>query len=134
MITASVSSWRTMRIRPAPSAARSDISRCLADARASAQDQDTALLPVEQLYPFPTAQLGDVLRGYPQLQEVVWVQEEERNQGAWLCVRDAIEAALPEAVRLRAVYRPDTASGPTASKVSHYAQQASLVQAVFAQG
>ena len=106
----------------------------LADARASAQDQDTALLPVEQLYPFPTAQLGDVLRGYPQLQEVVWVQEEERNQGAWLCVRDAIEAALPETVRLRAVYRPDTASGPTASKASHYAQQASLVQAVFAQG
>ena len=105
----------------------------LDDARAKAQDGNTALLSVEQLYPFPTAQLGEVLRSYPQLQEVVWVQEEERNQGAWLCVRDAIEAALPGSVRLRGVYRPDTASGPTASKASHYAQQASLMQAVFAQ-
>ncbi|HZG19213.1 MAG TPA: 2-oxoglutarate dehydrogenase E1 component [Herbaspirillum sp.] len=106
----------------------------LAAARDKVQDARTALLSVEQLYPFPTAQLGEMLHTWPALEEVLWVQEEERNQGAWLCVRDAIEAALPAAVRLRAVYRPDTASGPTASKATHYAQQASLMHAVFPQG
>ncbi|WP_288392869.1 2-oxoglutarate dehydrogenase E1 component [uncultured Herbaspirillum sp.] len=104
----------------------------LAAARSQVVNDETVLLSVEQLYPFPTQALGERLNSYPNLAEVIWVQEEERNQGAWLCVRDAIEAALPAGVPLRAVYRPDTATGPTASKTTHYAQQAALMQAVFA--
>lgn len=103
----------------------------LADARSQAGDTATALLAVEQLHPFPVESLAAQLRGYPQLEEVIWVQEEERKQGAWLCVRDAIEAAMPTQAGLRAVTRPDTDSGPTASKATHYLQQAALVQAVF---
>ncbi|WP_343724432.1 2-oxoglutarate dehydrogenase E1 component [Herbaspirillum huttiense] len=103
----------------------------LADGRRKAGDTRTVLLTVEQLHPFPEDRLGAVLRSYPQLEEVIWVQEEERKQGAWLCVRDAIEAALPLQVRLRALTRPDTDAGPTASKARHYAQQAALVQSVF---
>ena len=103
----------------------------LADARSKAGDTATALLAVEQLHPFPVESLAGQLGAYPQLEEVIWVQEEERKQGAWLCVRDAIEAALPVQARLRAVTRPDTDSGPTASKAAHYAQQAALMQAVF---
>jgi 2-oxoglutarate dehydrogenase E1 component len=38
---------------------------------------------VEQLYPFPAAQIGDILRGYPNAQDVVWVQEEPENMGGW---------------------------------------------------
>lgn len=103
----------------------------LADGRSKVGDTRTALLTVEQLHPFPVETLGEVLRSYPQLEEVIWVQEEERKQGAWLCVRESIESALPAQARLRAVTRPDTDSGPTASKARHYAQQAALVQAVF---
>ncbi|BEV15968.1 2-oxoglutarate dehydrogenase E1 component [Herbaspirillum sp. DW155] len=103
----------------------------LADGRSQAGDTRTALLTVEQLHPFPVDTLSEVLRGYPYLEEVIWVQEEERKQGAWLCVREAIESALPAQARLRAVTRPDTDTGPTASKARHYAQQAALVQAVF---
>lgn len=107
------------------------VSHDLAEARSQAGDTATALLAVEQLHPFPVESLAAQLRGYPQLEEVIWVQEEERKQGAWLCVRDAIEAAMPTQAGLRAVTRPDTDSGPTASKATHYLQQAALVQAVF---
>ncbi|WP_299540523.1 2-oxoglutarate dehydrogenase E1 component [uncultured Herbaspirillum sp.] len=103
----------------------------LVDGRTRAGDVRTALLTVEQLHPFPQDRLAEVLRSYPNLEEVIWVQEEERKQGAWLCVRDAIEASLPAQAGLRAVTRPDTDSGPTASKIRHYAQQAALVEAVF---
>jgi len=103
----------------------------LARGRDEAGDEATAILSVEQLYPFPTPSLSQVLAGYAAVEEVIWVQEEERNQGAWLCVREAIEASLPAAVRLRAVCRDNTASGPTASKSVHYAQQLQLVREVF---
>jgi 2-oxoglutarate dehydrogenase E1 component len=42
-----------------------------------------ALVRVEQLYPFPAAELGQALESYPNLQEVVWMQEEPQNMGAW---------------------------------------------------
>ncbi|MFJ3054707.1 2-oxoglutarate dehydrogenase E1 component [Herbaspirillum sp. NPDC087042] len=103
----------------------------LARGQAEAGDDVTAILSVEQLYPFPAASLGQVLEGYPALEEVIWVQEEERSQGAWLCVREDIEASLPATVRLRAVCRDNTASGPTASKSVHHARQMQLVQEVF---
>ncbi|MBE7555909.1 MAG: 2-oxoglutarate dehydrogenase E1 component [Anaerolineales bacterium] len=42
-----------------------------------------ALVRIEQLYPFPTAELQQALEAYPRLQEVVWMQEEPQNMGAW---------------------------------------------------
>lgn len=99
--------------------------------RKRAGDQSTVLMSVEELYPFPSASLCEALGRYPGLEEVIWVQEEERSQGAWLCVREAIEACLPARVRLRSVCRADTASGPTASRVVYLAQQAALVLEVF---
>lgn len=95
---------------------------------------ESAILTVEQLYPFPSRRLSRELARHPHLTELIWVQEEERSQGAWLCVREAIESALPAGVRLRAVCRDNTASGPTASKSLHQAQQERLVREVFADG
>ena len=45
--------------------------------------QDTAIVRVEQLYPFPRADIQDVLDRYSEAKEVVWCQEEPRNQGTW---------------------------------------------------
>ena len=45
--------------------------------------QDTAIVRVEQLYPFPRADIQNILDRYPEAEEVVWCQEEPRNQGTW---------------------------------------------------
>ncbi len=56
----------------------------------------TALIRLEQLYPFPTGALEEVLAGYANLREVVWLQEEPRNMGAWAFVRPHLERVMAE--------------------------------------
>ncbi len=90
------------------------------------QARQVALVRVERLYPFPSDELADVLKGYPSATSLVWVQEETRNQGAWPLVRDALEP-LAGAMQLSEVSRPVTAAGATASAVVHAHQQRALV-------
>ena len=58
-----------------------------------------AIVRVEELYPFPAAEIGQIIAGYGGLAEVVWVQEEPRNLGAWTFVaprlRDLLDGRLP---------------------------------------
>ena len=63
-------------------------------ARDAGGDTRTALIRVEQLYPFPTSELAVALAAFQQLEEVVWAQEEEKKHGAWHFVRDEIEQAM----------------------------------------
>ena len=55
----------------------------LVERRSKASIDDTAILRVEQLYPFPAAQIQTLIAQYPNAEEVVWCQEEAANQGAW---------------------------------------------------
>ncbi|WP_431287295.1 2-oxoglutarate dehydrogenase E1 component [Roseateles chitinivorans] len=107
--------------------ARQAMAGSLADPMAGA----TALVRVEQLYPFPREALAAVLQRYPLVEEIVWTQEETRNQGPWHFVRDELEALLPTGARLREVSRAVTAAGATASPVIHRWQQAELVRRAF---
>ena len=59
--------------------------------------EDVAMIRLEQLYPFPKAELLEVLSRYNNVQEITWCQEEPRNQGAWFQIRHRIEDALDEA-------------------------------------
>ena len=58
-----------------------------------------AIIRIEQLYPFPEQHLADVLAQYPNLEIVVWCQEEPLNQGAWYCsqhhMRKVIQLGRP---------------------------------------
>ena len=64
----------------------------------AARDQrkatDTAIVRIEQLYPFPEAEFAEVLARYPTAGEIVWVQEEPRNMGAWAFVRGWIQPTI----------------------------------------
>ena len=55
---------------------------------------NVALVRVEELSPFPTAQLRDTLAKYKNVKEVVWSQEEHRNMGAWSFVKPRFEQIL----------------------------------------
>ncbi|UXH77088.1 2-oxoglutarate dehydrogenase E1 component [Roseateles amylovorans] len=100
----------------------------LSGREAQPEAASTALVRVEQLYPFPSAALAAVLRRYPQAEQITWVQEETRNQGAWHFVRDELTSLLPAGVALREVSRAVTAAGATASAAIHRQQQAALVR------
>jgi 2-oxoglutarate dehydrogenase E1 component len=62
-----------------------------------------ALVRLERLYPFPHAELAALLERYPRVSEVVWLQEEPRNMGAWSFVAPYLEAVLPRRLGVRYV-------------------------------
>src|SRR5580704_10243207 len=102
----------------------------LLKARAEKGDRSVALVRLEQLYPFPSKALADVLRRYPHA-EVVWCQEEPQNMGAWGFVDRRIEQMLAgldvAAKRLRFVGRAEAASPATGLFRRHAQEQAHLV-------
>ncbi|MDX3900291.1 MAG: 2-oxoglutarate dehydrogenase E1 component [Sphingobium sp.] len=103
----------------------------LIEARDAAGDQNTQIVRVEQLYPFPTDALATRLKRMTNLEEVIWCQEEPRNNGAWFHVEPYIEEALGLADRapMRARYagRKAAASPATGLAKRHVAEQGALV-------
>jgi 2-oxoglutarate dehydrogenase E1 component len=102
----------------------------LIEARDKAGDTQTEILRIEQLYPFPSEPLAKRLKAMPQLEELVWAQEEPRNNGAWFFVEAPIEACLNEAghlLRPRYAGRDASASPATGLAKRHAAQQAALI-------
>ena len=93
---------------------------------------DVAIVRVEQLYPFPKAQLADELARYGSATEVVWVQEEPLNQGAWYQIRHKLTDALAPGQTLRYVGRPRSAAPACGSYKLHQAQQQALVDEALA--
>jgi 2-oxoglutarate dehydrogenase E1 component len=104
----------------------------LAAARRKREDRTVALVRVEQLYPVPGAQIREVLAAYPNATDVVWTQEEPANQGAWSHIALSLPEQLPAEVRLRRLSRRAAASPAAGSSKVHEAEQAALVEAVFA--
>jgi 2-oxoglutarate dehydrogenase E1 component len=78
---------------------------------------------LEQLYPFPVAAAGELVRSYPRLDELVWVQEEPQNMGAWRAIRHRLEETLPEGVKLRYAGRPWRASPSEGYPTAHLREQ-----------
>ena len=93
---------------------------------------DIAVVRVEQLYPFPKTQLAEELARYGKATEVVWVQEEPLNQGAWYQIRHKLTDALAPGQTLRYVGRPRSAAPACGSYKLHQAQQQALVDEALA--
>jgi 2-oxoglutarate dehydrogenase E1 component len=98
----------------------------LRHARALTGPDGTALLRLEQLYPFPAQALASVLARYTHCTAIVWAQEEEKSHGAWHFIRDALESLLPAGCRLSCVCRSATPSGAHASIPLHQQEQRRL--------
>ena len=92
--------------------------------------EDVAICRLEQLYPVPSQQLKAMLDEYSNAEEIIWVQEEPENMGAWDFIRPhLIEAAGDRAVRR--VARPRSASPAEGSAVRHAANQQILIDKAF---
>jgi len=86
---------------------------------------------VELLYPFPGAEIGEYARRYPNLKEVVWVQEEPRNMGARKFVMPKIRDLLQPGVTLLDVSRPERSSPAEGYPAAHKAEQERIVAAAY---
>ena len=103
----------------------------LLDARDAAGGADTAIVRLEQLYPFPGEPLIARLQRMTALEDVIWAQEEPKNNGAWFFVEPEIEEALAAAKcnvsRARYAGRKSSASPATGLAKRHQSEQAALV-------
>jgi len=92
-----------------------------------------AIVRLEQLYPFPEAELHDTLLRYPATAPVIWVQEEPHNMGAWRFVKEHISPLLEGSGRLlRYIGRPDSASPAAGSYRRHQHEQMEIIEEAFA--
>jgi 2-oxoglutarate dehydrogenase E1 component len=93
-----------------------------------------AIVRMEQLYPFPSAALEQAVRDFAQLREVLWVQEEPRNMGAWNFVAPRLEALLPRHVRLDYAGRPERASTAEGQAEVHALEQTHIIETALGNG
>jgi len=93
-----------------------------------AEAETVAVARLEQLYPFPVEQTKVLLHAYPNLQELVWVQEEPQNMGPFRAIRHRLEEAKPEGVPLRYVGRPWRASPSEGYPTAHLREQDRIVR------
>ena len=100
--------------------------------RENAGATDTAIVRVEQLYPLPVEQIRAELEKYPRAFDVVWVQEEPMNMGAWQFMAVNLPEHLPEGRTLRRVSRRASASPAVGSAKVHDVEQRQLIAEAFA--
>jgi 2-oxoglutarate dehydrogenase E1 component len=93
---------------------------------------NTAVVRVEQLYPWPYEAVAAELAKYPALTEVVWLQEEPENMGSWNSVKGRLYEALGDRYEIRRVSRASEGSPATGSHTIHGQEQAMILEAAFA--
>jgi 2-oxoglutarate dehydrogenase E1 component len=91
--------------------------------------ETVAVARVELLYPFARDQIAELIGGYPNLKEVVWVQEEPQNMGAWKVMSRRMREIdlLPEGIQLGYIGRPERASPGEGYSAAHAREQERIV-------
>lgn len=99
----------------------------LLDKRRKNEIGNVAIVRIEQLYPFPHAEMGKALADYQHVKDFVWCQEEPQNQGAWYCSQHHFTAALPTGAKLTYAGREASAAPACGYAGLHMHQQEALV-------
>jgi len=92
---------------------------------------DTAIVRVEQLYPLPVDELVEALADYPEATDLVWVQEEPANMGAWPYIALNLPEHLDGRLSLRRISRKASASPAAGSSTAHEAEQVALIESAL---
>ncbi len=133
--------WQRVLDDPAARTQASEIRRMIlcsgkiyVDLATSSEHQahpEVALVRLEQLYPFPEAELRAVLEGYLQLQDLNWVQEEPENMGAWEHLRPQLERLCAGRWRLDYTGRQRSSSPAEGSSARHARNQQEIIHQAF---
>ncbi|HEY1628566.1 MAG TPA: hypothetical protein VGF52_01835, partial [Tepidisphaeraceae bacterium] len=102
----------------------------LAAAREKEKKTDIAIIRIEQLYPFPERELKAALDRYRRAQEVVWVQEEPKNRGAWSFISPRLMELLPDNV-VQYIGRDESASPAAGSSKLHQTEEQEILTAAM---
>ena len=92
---------------------------------------NTALMRVEQLYPFPTVELNKVLKSYPNVTQFKWIQEEPQNMGAWNFVQPRLQKIISETCSLEYVGRKHSGTTAEGTGKAHKLEQQRIVEESF---
>jgi 2-oxoglutarate dehydrogenase E1 component len=92
---------------------------------------DTAIARIELLYPFPEDKVRNVIEGYPNLREVLWVQEEPKNMGAWMFVDPLLREISRGELPVLYVGKPPRPSPAQGSANFHKQEHAAVVRSAF---
>lgn len=101
---------------------------------AATRNPNVALVRVEELYPWPHEEIVRIMDLYPVIEQVVWAQEEPKNQGAWTYVQPRLRASAGASVGVRYVGRPERASPAEGYMDAHQAEQARIIAMVMDTG
>jgi 2-oxoglutarate dehydrogenase E1 component len=93
--------------------------------------EDVAIIRIEQLYPFPYDEFKSVLDYYPQLKEIVWCQDEPKNQGYWRFLQHYVMKAMSAGQQFGYAGRLASASTACAYSATHEIQQKALLDQAF---
>jgi len=100
----------------------------LLDSREKEKKSNIALIRIEELYPFPEDSIKGILKKYSKATDVIWVQEEPQNQGAWMYIRDAFDEMNQKAGSIRYIGRKKSASPAAGHLKLHTKEQEELVK------
>lgn len=103
----------------------------LVDSKFRQSNDETAVIRVEQLYPFPTDKLEALVKRYGGTKELVWAQEEPENMGAWNYVRPLLNELFGNMFSIKCVGRTANASPAEGSTALHIAHQSEVVEKAF---
>ncbi|OIR14644.1 2-oxoglutarate dehydrogenase E1 component [mine drainage metagenome] len=93
--------------------------------------ENTPVIRLEQLYPFPHDEFAAQIAAYPKATEVVWCQEEPGNQGAWHRIQHYLVRHMRKEMRLEYALRPSSASPAAGYLATHNEQQKAVIEAAF---
>ncbi len=96
-----------------------------------AKAEALAVIRLEQLYPFPSEAAREAIAAYPDVEEIVWAQEEPQNMGAWRAIRHRLEEAKAEETPLLYVGRPWRASPSEGYPTAHLREQDRIVRSAL---
>lgn len=100
----------------------------LLEKRRSEKRNDSVIVRIEQLYPFPEIELNALLKSYEHVKDIIWCQEEPQNQGAWYSTQHHFHCCLLPNQTLRFVGRDSSAAAAVGYHHLHLEQQAALVK------
>lgn len=85
------------------------------------------IIRVEEIYPFPVREIRDVISRYPNAKEIVWVQEEPKNMGAWTYIEPRLEAVTSNRLNVRYIGRRRRSSPAEGNPTAHKQEQARII-------